>query len=105
MLSDKYLAALPAALVLLYSQAEEDILSDMARKIAAANFYLSSAQWQHERLQLLGMTSRKEKELSKNSFGGCFDPLSRTVTDAISPLRRCAFSSASKQRTSSASLL
>lgn len=59
MLSDKYLAALPAALVLLYSQAEEDILSDMARKIAAANFYLSSAQWQHERLQLLGMTSRE----------------------------------------------
>lgn len=65
MLSAKYLAGLPDNLVRLYAQAEQDILVDMAGRIGAMNFYIPAAQWQHQKLQELGLTTKEiQKRLS-----------------------------------------
>lgn len=55
MLTPPYLDHVPDGLVKLYEQAEEDILTDMASRIGAANLYIPTTQWQERMLQELGM--------------------------------------------------
>ena len=56
MLTPKYLSDCPERMLELYAQLEMDILSDMARKIKAYEVFPSSANWQKERLRLMGET-------------------------------------------------
>lgn len=53
MLQPEYLRGLPDALVRLYAQAEADILADMARRIAAYDYWIPAAE--HQRRVLIEM--------------------------------------------------
>lgn len=75
MLSPKYLEDMPESMVRLYAQAEEDILADMARRIAAYDYFIPAAEHQLRMLQemgaaqddvfrrLAGLTGKSEHEL------------------------------------------
>lgn len=54
MLKPKQIAALPSALLELYSEVEMDILADMARRIAGMDMFIPSAQWQYYKLLEMG---------------------------------------------------
>ena len=53
-LDPKRLDSLPEALVTLYSQVEETILQDMARKLSAYDYFVPAAQHQMQKLEELG---------------------------------------------------
>lgn len=55
MLKPEYLANAPEALVELYSQVEQDILADMAERIAKYDYYIPAVQHQHQKLRAMGM--------------------------------------------------
>lgn len=54
MLKPKYIEQLPAAMVELYSEVEQDILADMARRIAAYDYWIPAAEHQRKALIELG---------------------------------------------------
>jgi hypothetical protein len=54
MLKPKYLEKLPDIMVELYSQAEMDILADMARRISTYDYFIPAAQWQYKKLIEMG---------------------------------------------------
>lgn len=82
MLTPKYLQGCPDSLLALYAQAEEDILADMARRINAFDLYIPSTDFQHRKLEEMGMM-REEilEELSKRS-GKTKRELQRIMRDA-----------------------
>ena len=55
MLTPEYLAATPDALVELYGKIEQDILANMAERIAKYDYYIPAVQHQHQRLRAMGM--------------------------------------------------
>ncbi len=75
MLTPEYLAGLPDEMVALYGEAEQDILADMARRIATYDYWIPAADWQYRKLReagvcrqeilriLSGLTGRTEAEL------------------------------------------
>ena len=77
MLKPKEIEKLPENLIEIYSQLEEDILADMARRISKFNYYIPAARWQYEKLIELGnynsyvikalssLTGKTEKEIKK----------------------------------------
>lgn len=50
MLTPEYLAGLPDEMVALYSEAEADVLADMARRIATYDYWIPAADWQYRKL-------------------------------------------------------
>ena len=50
MLKPKYIDLLPSTMLELYSQVEQDILSNMAARIAAFDLYGPATQWQYQKL-------------------------------------------------------
>lgn len=58
MLSPDYLSALPEAALELWRQVEEDILQDMARRIAKTGRLTDTAQWQKWRLEQIRLFRR-----------------------------------------------
>ncbi|AMJ40372.1 phage minor capsid protein [Anaerotignum propionicum] len=54
MLKPKYIEQLPENLIELYSQLEQDILADMARRLSTYDYYIPAAQWQRDKLIELG---------------------------------------------------
>ncbi len=54
MLKPKYIERLPDNLIELYSELEQDILADMARRISTYDYYIPAAQWQRDKLVELG---------------------------------------------------
>ncbi|MEA5057468.1 MAG: phage minor capsid protein [Anaerotignum propionicum] len=54
MLKPKYIEQLPENLIELYSQLEQDILADMARRLSTYDYYIPAAQWQRVKLIELG---------------------------------------------------
>ncbi|MDJ0305383.1 phage minor capsid protein [Dehalobacter sp.] len=54
MLRPKYLEQLPDNMVELYSQAEMDILADMARRISTYDYFIPAAQWQYKKVIEMG---------------------------------------------------
>lgn len=54
MLKPKYLQELPGGMVELYSGAEQDILADMARRIAAYDYWIPAADHQYRKLLEMG---------------------------------------------------
>ena len=68
MLSPKWLARCTAPIAELYAQAESSILDDMARRISTYDFYIPAAQYQEEKLAMMGMTRQEIiAELSKRT--------------------------------------
>lgn len=54
-LDPKLLNSMPDTLVKLYSEVEESILQDMARRLMAYDYYLPAAQYQEQKLRELGL--------------------------------------------------
>lgn len=54
MLNPHYLGSLPDALVELYSQAEQDILADMARRIRTYDYWIPAAEHQYQKMIEMG---------------------------------------------------
>lgn len=54
MLKPKYLEQLPLPMIELYSQAEQDILADMARRISTYDYWIPAADWQYQKLVEMG---------------------------------------------------
>lgn len=55
MLTPEYLAGLPDRLVDLYGAVENDILVNMAERIAKYDYYIPAVQHQHQKLRAMGM--------------------------------------------------
>lgn len=68
MLSDDFLESAPDRLSEIYAQAEIDIIQDMARKLAAYDYYSSATEWQAAKLQDMGLTYKEiQKRLAQAS--------------------------------------
>lgn len=66
MLDPNVLDSLPDALVALYAQVEQDILSDMARRLSQYNYWIPAAEHQRQKLREMNMTQQEIiKQLSK----------------------------------------
>ena len=55
MLKPEYLDALPESLIGMYSQVEQDILADMARRIAEYNYWIPAVEHQRQMLREMGL--------------------------------------------------
>lgn len=55
MLTPEYLASAPDRLVELYGKVEQDILANMAERIAKYDYYIPAVQHQHQKLRAMGM--------------------------------------------------
>ena len=55
MLEPKYLEDLPESVIELYGKVEQDILSDMARRLMAYDYWLDSSLWQERKLKEVGV--------------------------------------------------
>lgn len=76
-LTPRYLDDLPLPLIELYSQVEQDILADMARRIAKMGYATDTAKWQYAKLREMGnfrgyilnalaaLTKKTRKELER----------------------------------------
>ena len=73
MLTPEYLAATPDALVELYGKIEQDILANMAERIAKYDYYIPAVQHQHQRLRAMGMLETENfasKSCEDSQLGG-----------------------------------
>lgn len=59
MLDPNVLDSLPDALVELYAQAEQDILADMARRLAQYDYWIPAAEHQRQKLREMNVTQRE----------------------------------------------
>lgn len=59
MLKPEYLDALPESLVSLYSQVEQDILADMARRLVKYDYWIPAAEHQRQKLREMGMSQEE----------------------------------------------
>ncbi|MBS7225380.1 MAG: phage minor capsid protein [Clostridiaceae bacterium] len=69
MLSPKYLEDAPENMVRLYAQAEEDILSDMARRIAKYDYFIPAVEHQLRMLEEMGAAREYVFERLSSIFG------------------------------------
>ena len=119
MLSPKWLARCTVPIAELYAQAESSILDDMARRISTYDFYIPAAQYQEEKLAMMGVTRQQIiAELSKrtgktrqeiekimeagvretrSSDGAIYEQAGKTVPEKISPQMRKIIRSGLKQ--------
>lgn len=119
MLSPKWLARCTVPIAELYAQAESSILDDMARRISTYDFYIPAAQYQEEKLAMMGMTRQEIiAELSKrtgktrqeiqavmeagaeethNRDGAIYEQAGKEVPEKISPQMRRIIRSGLKQ--------
>ena len=81
MLAPEYLAGLPDRLVRLYSQAEQDILLDMARRIREYDFYIPAAQ--HQRLRAMGLAEDEIEAQLSALTGRSREELKRLIEQAV----------------------
>lgn len=59
MIKSETLENLPDALVALYARVEEDILADMARRLARYDYWIPATEYQRQKLREMGMTQQK----------------------------------------------
>ena len=68
MLTPQWLSGCADGIIVLYAAAESSILDDMARRISTYNFFLPAAQYQEEKLAMMGATHDQIiKELAKRT--------------------------------------
>ena len=66
MLDPKVLDGLPDTLVALYAQVEQDILTDMARRLAQYDYWIPAAEHQRQKLREMNVTQQEIiKQLSR----------------------------------------
>ena len=87
MLEPKYLEDLPDGVIELYSKVEQDILSDMARRLMAYDYWLDSSLWQEHKLKevgvlhddivttMAGITGKSQAEIRKVMREACTQAL------------------------------
>jgi len=83
MLTPEYLAGLPDRLVQLYAAAEEDILVNMAERIARYDYYIPAVQHQHQRLRGMGMLEGEIEERLSALTGRSREELRRLMEEAV----------------------
>jgi len=82
MLTPEYLDNVPDELLKLYTQAEVDILCDMAARINAADLYIPSTQWQEYVLQQMGMCHEEIVTRLSKLTGKTNREIERLITNA-----------------------
>lgn len=87
MLKPKYLERLPDSMIALHSQAEQDILEDMARRISTYNYWIPAADHQYRKLiemgnfhswvmeSLAARTGKTHKELQQLMQDACAESI------------------------------
>ena len=61
MLRPEYLEGLPDEILKLFSEAEQEILADMARRISTYDFWIPAADYQNEKLREAGGRKNEER--------------------------------------------
>lgn len=84
MLTPRWLAGCADSIVALYAEAERSILDDMARRIRAYNFYIPAAQYQEEKLAMMGMTRREIVRALSARTGKCTAEIERMMEEGTS---------------------
>lgn len=87
MLTPNYLQVIPKSVVALYADLENEIITDIARRISKANYITPTAEWQIYRAQEMGktydmvtkevakLTARSEKEVKKLMYESAISSL------------------------------
>lgn len=83
MLTPEYLTGLPDRLVGLYGTAEQDILANMAERIARYDYYIPAVQHQHQRLRAMGMLEGEIEEQLSAVTGRSLDELRKLMEEAV----------------------
>lgn len=78
----EYLKHVPDRMATLYEELETDILVDMARKIAKANYWMPATEWQHYILQQMGATEQEILLRLSSMTGKSQDELKRLMREA-----------------------
>ena len=91
MLTPKWLSGCADSLVTLYAEAERSILDDMARRISTYDFYIPAAQYQEEKLAMMGMTRKEIVQALSARTGKCTAEIERIMEEGVSasPEWRC----------------
>ncbi len=83
MLTPEYLAGLPDQLVRLYGTVEQDILTNMAERIAKYDYYIPAVQHQHQRLRAMGMLEGEIEAQLSALTGRSLDELRKLMNEAV----------------------
>lgn len=83
MLTPEYLAGLPDRLVRRYAAAEEDILVNMAQRIAKYDYYIPAVQHQHQRLRAMGALEGEIEQRLAALTGRSQEELRRLMEQAV----------------------
>lgn len=84
MLTPKWLSSCSDSLVTLYAEAERSILDDMARRISTYDFYIPAAQYQAEKLAMMGVTRREIIRALSARTGKCTAEIERIINEGVS---------------------
>lgn len=84
MLTPKWLSGCADSLVTLYAEAERSILDDMARRISTYDFYIPAAQYQEEKLAMMGMTRKEIVQALSARTGKCTAEIERIMEEGVS---------------------
>lgn len=82
MLKPSYIEQLPDRLIELYSQVEMEIIVDMAKRIAAQNYFIPAAQWQYQKLMDMGNYHSFIMEALSSKTGLAAKEIERLMNDA-----------------------
>lgn len=83
MLPPEYLAGAPDKLVKLYSKVEQDILANMAERIAKYDYYIPAAQHQHQKLRAMGMLESDIEAQLAGMSGKSREEIQRLMQEAV----------------------
>lgn len=83
MLTPEYLAGVPDRLVNLYGKVEQDILKNMAERLAKYDYYIPAVQHQHQKLRAMGMLESEIEEKLAKLTGKSQAELRKLMADAV----------------------
>lgn len=82
MLTPDYLEKLPVEITKLYEQIEDDIIADMARRIAKADYVTDTSAWQYERIRASGAAHDYILRQLQRKTGKTYKALEKLFEDA-----------------------
>lgn len=83
MLTPEYLEGLPEEILKLYQKAEEEILADMARKIASYDYWMPATDWQYRKLREAGQVSEEILRVLSQKTGKTRAELRKLMQQAV----------------------